>query len=139
MESKGSTRQEGLYKRIGFLCSRPVDCSREHCYKLWCLLLGNYSNRKLSFDRDKIKAIEWQAAAITDVIEDQLVQGIWLNDIRRSLLWLLLLKSDSASLQKIANMANHSYDLEEEEFRDKKDEPAMTSKPIEREHELLQE
>jgi hypothetical protein len=50
--------------------------SFEYCYKLWYTLLDEYTLRKLSFDEDKIRAVDGLARVIGSTIGDCFVQGV---------------------------------------------------------------
>lgn len=69
---------------------RLLSADREDCYKLWYIILNDYSKRKLTFAKDKIRAIDGLVADLDRVVGDRLVQGIWMTNCARSLLWVLL-------------------------------------------------
>jgi len=56
-------------------------------YQVWYRLLEVYSARKMSFDGDKINAINGIAAAMHARLESSLIYGIWDSHIREGLLW----------------------------------------------------
>ena len=62
----------------------------EECYRHWFILKKAYSWRKLTFQRDRLNAIE--AAAVASALGDRFVCGIWQNDFERGNLWVSLQK-----------------------------------------------
>jgi hypothetical protein len=62
---------------------------KENCYKEWYFLLKAYSRRSLTFDHDKINAIDGLAKEIASFVDDVQCYGIWRNDLARGLLWVL--------------------------------------------------
>jgi hypothetical protein len=60
---------------------------REGIYHVWYDLLLIYSNRDMSYDSDKIKAISGVAVLISQRLGELLRHGIWQSDVARGLLW----------------------------------------------------
>lgn len=56
-------------------------------YERWYLLLRQYSSRLISFDGDKIRAIDGLQGVMGARLGDTLVHGIWKGDIAIGLLW----------------------------------------------------
>lgn len=56
-------------------------------YERWYLLLHQYSSRLISFDGDKLRAVDGLQSVMAAKLGDALVYGIWKRDIAIGLLW----------------------------------------------------
>jgi hypothetical protein len=58
-------------------------------YRYWYRVLAAYSCRELSYDIDKISGISGIADQVGQYVQDTLVNGLWMKDTARGLLWSL--------------------------------------------------
>ena len=54
---------------------------------LWHRLVSEYTNRALSVESDRLPAIAGIAQAVQSRLQSRYLAGIWMNDLRCSLLW----------------------------------------------------
>lgn len=56
-------------------------------YDLWCMILEEYTARKLTVEVDKFPALSGVAERIAQLTGDEYIAGLWKGDFARGLLW----------------------------------------------------
>jgi hypothetical protein len=63
------------------------DESKKVAYARWRLVVEDYSRRFLTFQSDKLVALQGLAAIFASHYHDELLSGIWASDLPMSLTW----------------------------------------------------
>ena len=72
----------------------------EAAYSFWESAVQDYSNRRLTFQTDRLPAISAVASIIADATGDRYLAGLWRNDLLAGLAWVLLEYSEAATHQE---------------------------------------
>ncbi|EWZ78364.1 hypothetical protein FOXG_14077 [Fusarium oxysporum f. sp. lycopersici 4287] len=67
---------------------RSAKKTRRAAYDAWYDLVGKYSGRNITKPKDRMVAISAVAEAMSLILDDQYVAGLWKRDIIRGLLWM---------------------------------------------------
>ncbi|KAK5995646.1 hypothetical protein PT974_04062 [Cladobotryum mycophilum] len=60
---------------------------REHLYATWRALVGQYTQRQLTYGDDKFPAISGLARSFSPALDDEYVAGLWRGDLLRGMFW----------------------------------------------------
>jgi len=86
--TKNVSEQAGdLSSGVGFRMEEAWGRSENLNLQRWSFLVNNYTQRNLTYDRDKLVAIAGLAAQIGYVLKDTYLAGIWMNELVDGLLW----------------------------------------------------
>lgn len=113
--SRGWTFQEALFSTRRLLCCERLiylDCNMTSCSEnsipgeavsnslpsrlrmdhddllsTWYQLISSYSQRSLTYEKDRLPAISSLAASFAELIGDKYIAGLWINDLSHGLLW----------------------------------------------------
>ncbi|KAG4442584.1 hypothetical protein IFR05_001914 [Cadophora sp. M221] len=73
---------------LGVRSFMPLSHTRPRATKLWCRAVQEYTQRNLTYKKDRLPAIYGIAQIIGAVIRDDYVAGIWLCDFARGASWV---------------------------------------------------
>jgi hypothetical protein len=65
---------------------QPLELKR-HLYDSWISMVTNFTSRELSNESDRLIAMEGTATALSALLDDECVAGLWRRDFSRQLLW----------------------------------------------------
>ena len=86
--------QTGIQAEDGALFGRPIlgvkqmlTMQREDAHDAWRQLVGEYTTRNLTYEKDKLPAISGLAQAFASIMKDTYVAGLWKSQIIQDMCW----------------------------------------------------